>query len=255
MVEAGRAFTLDPTNRSAHDLLTRLMITAPTAIPAGALAAADAERGRTRQSVLRFASRAFVFFTLMPLGLLAMRVHHAWPIISMSIVSAALTAACALAGRRVLPMRTPWFYVLLTLDVMLLATTGLIFGPLLVLPIFVIGSLAVWLAQPARYSVAIVVIAHLLAIVPLLVLELARITPSTFEIHRGGLLLTPWAIELTPWSALAIMATAFAAQLVNTTLIAFYGKISQETAQNRVHAQSWHLRQLLPGGGQSPSGE
>jgi serine/threonine-protein kinase len=246
MREAGRAFTLDPTNATAQAMLGRLLLEAPSEIPAGALAAADLERGRTRQRVLRWAAKVFIGTTVMPLGLLLLQVRHAWPILAMSAVNAAIAAACWGASRRVLPMRSGWFYVVLSLDVALLVTTGLIFGPVFVLPMFLIGSLAAWMVQPAAGEIPIIVIAHLLAILPLVVLEVLGVTPATFRMVDGGLLLTPWAIELTSFSASLILAAAYASQFFNTLFIALAGWRAQEASRNRVHAQSWHLQQLVP---------
>jgi len=245
MREAGRAFTLDPTNASAQALLSRLLLEAPAAIPAEALAAADDDRGRTRQKVLRWASKVFAVTTLLPLALLVLPVRHAWPIVTMSAVNAALALALWGASRRIVEMRSGWFYVVLGLDVALLAMTGVIFGPIFVLPIFVIGSLAAWLVQPSRSEVVVVVIAHVLAIVPLVLLEAVGAAPATFRIVDGGLLLTPWVLDLTPVSASIILATAIAAQFFNTVFISITGWRSQERARDRLHAQSWHLQQLV----------
>ena len=89
-------------------------------------------------------------------------------------------------------------------------------------------------------------IAHLLAIVPLVVLEALGVTPATFRMVDGGLLLTPWAIELTSLSATIILVVAYVSQFFNTLFIALAGWRAQEASRNRVHAQSWHLQQLVP---------
>ncbi len=246
MREAGCAFTLDPTNATAQTILSRMLLEAPSAMPSGALAAADQDRARTRQRVLRWAGRVFTGTTVLPLALLLLPIRHAWPIIGMSVVNVLLALACFGASRRPLPMRSGWFFIILALDLALLSMTGLIFGPLFVLPMFLIGSLASWLVQPARREIWVIVIAHVLAIVPMVILEVVGVLPTTFQIVDGGLLLTPWSLELTPVSAAIILTSACAAQFFNTVFIAITGWRSQEAARNRVHAQSWHLQQLVP---------
>ncbi len=192
----------------------------------------------------------FATTTGIPLLLLFLPVRHAWPIVVMSVINGGIALACWAASRKVLPMRTPWFHVLLGLDVGLIAMTGVIFGPLLLLPMFLIGSLAAWLVQPSAREVPMIVIAHLLAFLLLIVLESTGITPATFQIVDGGLLLTPWALDLTEVSAVIVITAAMVAQFLNTLFISLTGWRAQEDARNRLHAQSWHLRQLVPNRGE-----
>ena len=246
MYEAGRAFVLDPTNPTASATLAKLMLEAPAQIPAEALAAADHERGVMRQRIVRLAGMVFVPFTVLPFGLFVLPVRHAWPIVAMAAICALLALACRFAAREVLPMTSRWFYVLLVLDLLLLVSTGVIFGPLFVLPVFVIGSLGAFLTQPHAHGAMIIAISHVLAIVPLVVLEALHVTPRTFAFVDGGLLLRPWAIDLDPLPAAVILAASFAAQFFNTLFLSFSTLQIREAVQNRVHAQSWHLRKLLP---------
>jgi len=54
MREAGRALALDPNNADAQGVLAHLMLEAPRALPAEAIADADAERSAARHVVLRW---------------------------------------------------------------------------------------------------------------------------------------------------------------------------------------------------------
>jgi len=149
-------------------------------------------------------------------------------------------------SRRPLPMRTPWFMVLLAVNCTLIAATGLMFGPLLVMPMFAVGSLAAYLAQPNGYPAWVIVVAHGAPFAALLALEWMGVVPSTTSFDNGALVLTAPVMDLDPAVTTAVYASAIGAQFLNTIMATLAGRGSQERAQNLVHAQKWHLDQLLP---------
>jgi len=246
MREAGRALALDPANAKAQFVLGRLLLQAPDAIPAEALASADQERGETRQKAIRWAGVGFLGFLPVLCVFFALPIRHVWPIILMLILAALTGIACLMLSRKVLPMRTPWFLVIIALTASLLALLGVVFSPLLIMPIFLIGSLGGILQQPVSYPAWIIVVAHALPLVGLLVLEFLGVIPSTFHIDDGGLTFTLWAIELTPTIAVVVFGLAFVSQAIHLTSVTLIGKRAAETAQNHQHAVAWHLRQMLP---------
>jgi hypothetical protein len=56
----------------------------------------------------------------------------------------------------------------------------------------------------------------------------------------------PYALELTPTMSIIVFAIGFAAQVVITLDIQGALRRAQIDAQNRVHAQRWHLEKVLP---------
>ena len=251
MREASRAVVLDATNTAAGDILAKLVLQAPETIPAGALAEADLARARSRQKILRMAAVTYASIV----GLLGIMflfpVIHAWPIALSMSLCAAMAVFYHVLSREPLPMRSPRFVSILVLNTMLLISGAYVFGPLLFLPIFIVGSLAGMVMAPTGYSPALIVGAHTIAFLVPVVLELAGIGPQTFEIVGGKMILTPYAVELTPHGAIAVVFITMMSQFANSTALGFSERRTQEHALNLVHAQSWHFKQLLPKAGAS----
>jgi hypothetical protein len=53
-------------------------------------------------------------------------------------------------------------------------------------------------------------------------------------------------VALTPPVAFAVIGVSLLAQFLNTIASALAGRAVQENTQDLVHAQKWHLDQLLP---------
>ncbi len=245
MREASRAFALDPTNTDAADIISRLVLEPPAEIPRAAIEEADAERGRARQRVLRFAG--FTYSSI--IGILAILfmfpVRHAWPIVSTMACLAAMSALYFALSRKPLPMRTPAFALILVMNTLTMTVAGWIFGPMLILPIFIVGALAGFVMAPAAYHPAIVVASHAFAFLFPVVLEVLGLTPSTWAVEGGRLVLTPYSLDLTPVGTTLFLVGSVFAQFANTTAIGLSERRGQEHALDRVHAQSWHLKQLM----------
>ncbi|MBA3394037.1 MAG: serine/threonine protein kinase [Deltaproteobacteria bacterium] len=246
MREAGRALALDPGNATALDVIGHLLVAAPTSIPAEALATADRERAAIRRSVIKLSVQGLAGLTLAGAVFFTMRVHHVWPIVLMQALTALTAGVAFMVSRRDLPVRTPWALVLLFLNCAVIASSCICLGPLFAVPIFFVGSLAAWLFQPTGYAPWIVVVSHAVAVVPAIVLEATGVVPRTFRLTGDALELSPWAFDLSPVAAVVVMSLAVIMQCAMTATLAIKGRVIQEDAQNRVHAQSWHLRQLVP---------
>ncbi|MBA3392577.1 MAG: serine/threonine protein kinase [Deltaproteobacteria bacterium] len=246
MREAGRAFALDPTSTTAHDLLARLVLTPPATIPAEALAAADHERASGLQHALRFAMLPYVGIFLGVVLLLSLPVRHAWPIVSAMVLAAATVAALWAVSRRVVSLRSRWYLLIVVLNTLLLVSGSFIFGPLLIVPIFLVGTLAGFLAVPVRFHPALIVTSQVLAIAVPIVSELVGLTASTFSFEPGQIVLTPYALDLPPSATAGVLVLAMVSQFTNTTIVALNQRNSQQDALDRVYAQKWHVEQLLP---------
>jgi tRNA A-37 threonylcarbamoyl transferase component Bud32 len=246
MREASRALALDPTNTQAQELVARLVIEPPKVPPAAAIAQADNERGKARARVFIWASGTYASLIGVIAVLFVFPVHHAWPILTTMGLLAAMSILFAYLSRKVLGMKSPWFALVILLNTLTMMSASFILGPMMVLPIFLIGSLAGYIMAPTAYSPVIVVGAHITAFLLPVGLELTRVTPSTFGVVNGQLVLTPWALELTPTGAIIILIAATLAQVAHTTMIGLSERRGQERALDQVHVQSWHLQQLVP---------
>ena len=255
MREAGRALALVPDHIPAQELLASLMFHLPDHVPAEALVAADDERALVRQRAMRKAAYGYVVMGLMLSIVLLLPYKRLWPIV-FSMGTCAATAACAfwLAGRR-LSMTSGWMMVFAAINCATVATTGLMFGVLLLLPMFFVGSLSAFVSGPSRHPVWLILAVHAAPIVLLFVLELTGVLPQSFHVEGGSLVITPYAVELTPTALAIVYGVGLFAQIGSTMDIQSTMRAEQEAAQNKIHSQTWHLKQLLPRGGKLPKSD
>jgi len=247
MRDAGRALALDPGNAAAADLAARLLLDAPAAIPAEALAAADLARARVRRSLMGWIAVAYLFIAALISTLYVFHVRHYAPIALMQGLVLANAVVAVFAARRLLPMKARLFHVITWLNAGALACACACFGPMLVVPVFVIGSLSSGLSQPTRLSALAIVLPLILAVFVPLMLELTGVTHASFVFtDDGGLVFTPWAIEMPPTAMIFVIFAAILSQVVITTGLTLRQRDAQQAAENRLHATTWHLEQLLP---------
>jgi hypothetical protein len=111
---------------------------------------------------------------------------------------------------------------------------------------FVIGSLSALLSVPTRSPVWLLVAITLLPFAILLACELTGVLPLSFSLSGGTLVITPYAIDLTPFTLVLVLGISFLTQAGATVDIQASLRRATEQAQNVTHTQGWHLRQLLP---------
>ncbi|MBA3463767.1 MAG: serine/threonine protein kinase [Deltaproteobacteria bacterium] len=255
MREAGRALALVPDHVPAQELLASLMFDLPDRMPAEALVAADEERAIVRQRAMKKAAYGYVVMGLMLAVVFALPYKRAWPI-AVSMGTAMLAAACAYAlSRRRLSMTSGWMMAFAAINCATVATTGLMFGVLLLLPMFFVGSLSAFVSGPSRHPVWLILAVHAAPIALLFVLELTGVLPQSFHVSAGSLVITPYAVELTPAALAIVYSVGLVAQVGSTMDIQSTMRAEQEAAQNKIHSQTWHLKQLLPRGGKLPKSD
>jgi eukaryotic-like serine/threonine-protein kinase len=244
--EAGRALAVDPDNEEAQIVLGRLLLETPDEIPAEALEAADHVRAQTRQQVLRWVGRAYLIVALgLPL-LLLFPERDAVPILGLALLNAGTGLLALYLSRRVHPLRTRWYFAALACNTAILGTGCALFGPLFLLPMYLIGSLAMWLTFPLGYPASITVVAHALPLALFTLLEVLGAIPSTFHFDGRSLILTPPALHLAPAHSAILMLLAFTSLWGSTIFIIVSSRRGHEQAQNRIQTHTWHLEQLLP---------
>ena len=246
MREAGRAIALEPAHERAQATLARLLLDAPAQLPAGALASSDLERVRMRQHVLRHGAYGYWFVAAAVPAFFAFPTRHGWSIVLLSVLNAAAGAIAFALSRRHLRLRTRWYFITLGLNCVILALGTWMFGPMLIVPIYIIGSLAMWLNLSTGYPPWITVAAHVMTILPFAVLELAGVLAPTVVFESGRLVLTPNVIDLTPISTAIMLSIVFVSHLALIVYIVLGSRRVHDRMQDRLHAHTWHLEQLLP---------
>lgn len=252
MRDAGRALALDPGSTAAQDVLATMLVAAPTDIPAEALAAADSERGHARHQVARFAVWIYVAILAVQAGLLAFPLRAYAPVYVAMALAAAAVALVRRVARAPLPMRSGWYLALLWVSGGMLFATGLMFGALLVTPLFLSGAVGGFVAQPTAHRPLTTVAPLVLPTLLLFGLEVAGVVPRSFALEGGRLVLTVPILELTTLTAAALLGTSITVQLVASAVMALSWRRAAERSQDRLHAQRWHLQQLLPRGDARP---
>jgi hypothetical protein len=247
MREAGRALALDPESAVAQDVLGHLLLEAPAQVPAEAIAAADEERTATLRSVVRRSVPVYCGLAgLLGFALAVLPVREPAPLVIMIVLALATATLALTLGVPSSSMRTWTYWVALLINAALLGMAALVFGPLFIAPVYVVGSLASWLTQPSAYPAWITISCHIIPFTLVIALESLGILPPTFHLGPHGIELTSWVIELTPTAAIVVFSLSVGSQLLTTSVITLTGRRTQEDAQNRIHVQRWHLQQLLP---------
>jgi hypothetical protein len=205
------------------------------------VARAAAMRWVWRGYVLLFVLLAALFGWVVP-------VRHPAPVIVMLGFQLATTVAVWIIANRLRSMKSPMLVTAMLLNAATIGAGALVVGPLLVIPSFAASSLAVVLAQPARYPSSLSIVPHSLAVFGPLALEWLGVLPSTYHVTGGAFVLAPWAVSLTPATGIAIVVGSLVVQLAMVSALAIAQRRTQDDQQDRLHAQSWHLQQLLPQG-------
>ena len=241
--EAGRALALDPGNAQAQAVLGRMMLDAPNELPSDVAAEIERDRSETRQVVLRWITLGYLgVAALFATTLIALRVVH--PVVVFAGLASSTAAACRawIGSRHPLRERSPVVAQLFVLNAANLAAVAIVFGPLVLAPMFVITSIAIGLVQPTGFSWLTTVGSQVAGIAVPLVLEWSGVMPPTFH----GMALTPWVINATPVQTVVIVLVALAFQIAITAAIVVIRARTQELVEVRLYAMRWHPEQLLP---------
>jgi hypothetical protein len=229
-------------------LLARLLLEPPREIPEEARRTITAERERATKAVLRVGTHIyFLFLAVVPL-FWWLGTGTTWPFVLLLGMMTLLTGLTYLASRRPRLAASPLYLVTLALHAAMLAVTGLVFGPILILPPVLIGSLAALVMVPTEHKPWIVAAFMTAALAVPLALEWSHVTPSTFELVGKTLNFHPWAVDLDARSIVIGWVVVMALQIFATTAITDHYRIASQRAQVMQHVRAWHLRQLLPGG-------
>src|SRR5690606_33866003 len=111
---------------------------------------------------------------------------------------AALFAVCGIPWWRKIPLTPALAVTVLVLHIALITIVGIVFGPLLLLPTLLFGSLPVMLLVPTVRIPVTIVALHALAFAIPLAAEALGWLPTTYRFVSGVLVLDPWAIDVTP---------------------------------------------------------
>jgi len=242
--ELGRALGLDPTDRRALAVLERVLTAAPSELPE----AARAELLTRRRAEARSASRALAIRLLTWL--------FAVPLVLMfgvvdwgrgALVVGALLAASGIAAAawRREGTGTGWSLAVGLSSALALATLSFLLGPFLVVP-GLAATNAMFLALTAERRLRPAWLAlGALAIVAPFGLELAGLEPHHFA-SAAGIEVRSTLSQLPLEGTLAFLLVTSLATIITPSVLAGRLRDRLEDAEERLFAQAWHLRHLLP---------
>jgi len=244
MREAGRAIALDPHNADAAQLIGRLMLEPPKAIPREVHERVEileeaASRGKVKIMIgvlaacLLFVPAVLLMGLKSPAGLVALLST----VVLNVVVTMKFVRQRAPIGRRNILVSWIVFCVLL-------AVLSRVFTPFLVAPGVAAVSVMMF-AVDARTQWRSMVVAHMIAVLGPWFLELAGVLSTTTTATLDGLLMMSATVaNQMPGAAIALVTYTIA-------LIAIAGFVShrvaliQRSAVQAIELQAWHLRQLV----------
>jgi serine/threonine-protein kinase len=246
MRELGRALALDPTHAGALTALQRLLVEVPHELPDGARAEI-AERARARRGEILRATvfRAVTWLVAMPL-VVAFGVVD-WGYASVAIGAVVLMSAFSIALWRSGRASDGALVAFYLASITTIGTLSFIFGPLLLVPGFVVTNAMFFALDAPREARKWIVLLGVLAMAMPYALELVGALPMPYAITDDGALLVRspmvrFDAVLTPFFLFA----ASVSLVVTPTLLIGRFKDELESAERRVIASAWHLRQLVP---------
>jgi eukaryotic-like serine/threonine-protein kinase len=240
--EIGRALGLDPDNRVALRMLTRMLTDVPQALPAAAQADMH-ERWLQRTARM---NRLSTISTMSMLGLVPLILWMGvrdWSLLGAFIALVVIAGVVQFTGAR-----TRWAYgvALLTLlsAVSVLTTSFGLFG--VVPAAFAIVTMA-WRmnVQKTIHGILILIASAGLVVAPFVLVELSVIAPNVV-LRDGAIMLLPRMHAFPPGPTLtaALLGTIGAVGVA-----IFYGRLyinELRRAEHRLSFQAWQLQQLIP---------
>ena len=245
MREAGRALALDPTATDAADLVGRLMLEPPTAVPVEVVDEIRDLEDRELKTLTRIAVGAFMAYLMFLPAMFWIGVRDT------GYVAAAAVAMCIngimamwLAWRR---QRTSaaWIYTAIFTNGILIAIMSRMLNPFLVAPGLAAGTTMAFALYPFVRTWVLCLITGTAALGPWL-LEVVGVWPRTIGTVDGDLVMhAPGLVLRMPHTEISL-ALYVSILVVITGVMASRLSGAIRDARQRLQLQAWHLRQLVP---------
>ncbi len=246
MRELGRALALDPTHAGALAALERLLLDAPTEVPAEALPELEQAAQGRRVEVLRAgAVRAISWMVAVPL-VVALGVTD-WTQGAALIGSLAVSGGLAVYAWRARKTTDAWSVGLFLATSITIALMSTIFGPFVLVPTFVATNGMFFALDGSRRLRPFTIAVGVLAITLPLLGPLLGLYPSPYSFTPdGALVIRSSMVFFSPGLTMFFLLAASVALVITPTFLADRFKDELKRAEDRVFMNGYHLRQLLP---------
>ena len=243
--EAGRALALDATHASAQRTLLRLITEPPSELPKSAQLEAETLAQQEQRAAARLGVYIYLsWFLLTPMVMwMGVRGWRALFLSGATYAAAALT--CFAVMKRPDRRGRVSLWLLLT-SALAVESTGLLFGPYLILPsLAAINAMSFMMSRDGSRRRLVVAVAWLTLLGPL-VLEWSGLLPPSYAFHDGVMVILPTLVNLPPLATnVFLVALNIAVIGVASLLIARMRDVLTAT-DRRLQLHLWQLRQLVP---------
>ncbi len=253
MREAGSAIALDASNVSAKQVLARLLLDPPREMPPQARANIDEERQVAARALIGAGQWIYLAFCLLLPILRFVGVAQTWPLLVVGGMSGLIAILCAVATHRRSRIGVALAAAVMGLHCVLLATVGVLLGPLVLSPILVFGTAGMFTMVSAVRMPKTIYVLHLSTLFVPLLLEWAGVLPSSYHFSGNALVLSPWAVDVAPVAVVFMILAVVVMQLFTNVFVLDRQRRIQERAQELLHVQKWQLEQLVPSSGSTSS--
>jgi len=243
--EVGRALALDPSHSEAQRVLLKLLSTPPHELPEEERSAVEQEvqgTGRATFNIFGWYHLSFVFTTAIVLWMGV----KSWIAVGLyALVSAATAAVALMTARGFLPPSYRLFANVIsgTLAIGFMST---MFGPLFLIPgLAAMSTMAASFNTPTRGARALVISIGVLAVLVPLMLELAGLLPPSYEFRDDLMIVIPRMHNFPPVATLIFLCYIGMGHIISISVL--MGRLNESRLQaiEKLHKQTWQLRQLI----------
>jgi serine/threonine-protein kinase len=251
MREAGSAIALDATNQDAKHVLARLLLDPPAEMPPQVSAQIDDERQRAARSMMAAGQWIYLAFAMLLPLLHLLGLEEIWPLVLVGALSILIALICGVATRLRWRVSSAVSGAIMITHCVLLVTIGVLLGPLVLSPLLVFGTFAMFISVGAVRLPMTIFASHLGTLAVPLALEWLHVIPASYRFEGNALVLQPWAIDIAPSALVFLIVTMTVMQLLTNAIVLGAQRNLKERAQEQLHIQKWQLEQLVPSSGSS----
>lgn len=244
--DVGKALALDPGHPGATATMIQLLTMPPRELPREVEKSIQKRRADQREKNGRFAAVAYASLLLYwPLFAWAgVRDLTALVAYSVMALGTAGFTAWVVARRKA---SEDWVGGAMILSTLTLATTAMLFGPLILVPALVATNAIAYVMTLGRRWRGRTIGVACGVLGGLLLLDLTGVIGPFYRFESSGLLIRSGAVELgDPKATMALLFVGAIGSVLTGGIAAWNLRESLEKAEKRLQVYSWHFRQLVP---------
>jgi serine/threonine-protein kinase len=248
MREAGKAIALDPTIEGAAELIGRLMLEPPAAMPAPVRRELEDMDLRASKAMANLSIGTSLLHCAVFVILLGCNVYDPVYLPIFGVGSFVMLVVAILGVRyNTLRLHRRLAAVWVTLLLVMIGLVSRMFTPLLVSPTVATISVATLSFNPVvcKRSLALATFAALLATLGIWAAELAGILSSQITWANGTMVLTSPVDGIGNVPVYPLLFIMIGINIVTGAGIGYVAMRAAERARNKLVLQAWHLRQLM----------